>query len=375
MADRLKLVDLRRQYAPLREEILAAIDGVLSEMNLNLGPNTRAFEQEWAEFCGTKYARGVDNGTDALQLAMYAYGIGPGDEVITPVNTFVAIVEALLAVGATPVFVDINPDTYNLDIDQTRAAITPRTKMIVPVHLYGLPADMDPILEMARPQGIIVLEDCSQAQGALYKGRRVGGIGDSAAFSLYYTKNLGGYGEAGIFNTNDDEIARKVDMMRQHGAQPTSRYLHEILGFNTRLDEIQAAMIRIKFRHLAEYNAQRRHWAARYTELLGDAVVTPKRFPGYEEVNYVYVIRTPQRDALKAKLLEADIESGIHYPIPLHLLPVTAHLGYKQGQFPVAEQYAQEILSLPMFPELTEAEVERVAATVVASVRELAPTR
>jgi dTDP-4-amino-4,6-dideoxygalactose transaminase len=375
MADHLKLVDLRRQYLPLREEILAAIDGVLSEMNLNLGPNTRAFEKEWAEFCGTKYAYGVDNGTDALQLAMYAYGIGPGDEVITPTNTFVAVVEALLAVGATPVFVDINPDTYNMDIEQTRAAITDRTKMIVPVHLYGLPADMDPIMEMAKGKGIIVLEDCSQAQGAVYKGRRVGGIGDSAAFSLYYTKNLGGYGEAGIFNTNDDEIARKVDMMRQHGAQNTSRYLHEILGFNSRLDEIQAAMIRIKFRHLQEYNAARRHWSARYTELLGDAVVTPKIFPGYESVNYVYVIRTPNRDALKAKLLEADIESSIHYPIPLHLLPVTAHLGYKKGQFPVSEHYAQEILSLPLFPELTEAEVERVASTVVASVRDLATVR
>ena len=189
MADRLKLVDLRRQYAPLREEILAAIDGVLTDMNLNLGPNTRAFEQEWAAFCGTTYACGVDNGTDALQLAMYAYGIGPGDEVITPVNTFVAVVEALLAVGATPVFVDHDPDTYNMDIEQTRAAITDRTKMIVPVHLYGLPADMDPIMEMAKAKGIIVLEDCSQAQGAVYKGRRVGGIGDSAAFSLYYTKN------------------------------------------------------------------------------------------------------------------------------------------------------------------------------------------
>jgi dTDP-4-amino-4,6-dideoxygalactose transaminase len=375
MADRLKLVDLRRQYQPLREEILAAIDGVLSEMSLNLGPNTRAFEQEWATFCGTKYACGVDNGTDALQLAMYAYGIGPGDEVITPVNTFVAIVEALLAVGATPVFVDNDPDTYNMDVEQTRAAITDRTKMIVPVHLYGLAADMDPIMEMAKAKGIIVLEDCSQAQGAMYKGRRVGGIGDSAAFSLYYTKNLGGYGEAGIFNTNDDEIARKVDMMRQHGAQNSSRYLHEILGFNSRLDEIQAAIIRIKFRHLAEYNAARRHWTARYTELLGDAVVTPKTFPGYESVNYVYVIRTPNRDALKAKLLEADIESGIHYPIPLHLLPVTAHLGYKKGQFPVAERYAQEILSLPLFPELTDAEVERVASTVVASVRDLATVR
>jgi|SRR5579875_935251 dTDP-4-amino-4,6-dideoxygalactose transaminase len=375
MADRLKLVDLRRQYAPLREEILAAIDGVLTDMNLNLGPNTRAFEQEWAEYCGAKYGRGVDNGTDALQLAMYAYGIGPGDEVITPANSFVAVVEAILAVGATPVFVDINPETYNIDIEQTRAAITDRTKMIVPVHLYGLAADMDPIMEMAKPKGIIVLEDASQAQGAKYKGRRVGGIGDSAAFSLYYTKNLGGYGEAGIFTTSDEAIAEKVDMMRQHGARPATRYKHEILGFNSRLDEIQAAMLRIKFRHLEEWNAKRRAWAALYTQLLGDAVVTPKRFPDYEEVNYVYVIRTPNRDEVKAKLLEADIESGIHYPIPLHLLPVTAHLGYKEGQFPVTEQYAKEILSLPLYAELTEEEVTRVANTVISTVRAAASVR
>ncbi|MBA3824844.1 MAG: DegT/DnrJ/EryC1/StrS family aminotransferase [Ktedonobacterales bacterium] len=375
MAERLKLVDLRRQYGPLREEILAALDTVLTEMNLNLGPNTRGFEQEWAEFCGTKHAKGVDNGTDALQLAMYAYGITAGDEVITPVNTFVAVVEAILAVGATPVFVDINPDTYNMDIEQTRAAITDRTRMIVPVHLYGMAADMDPILALAKPKGIIVLEDCSQAQGAQYKGKRVGGIGDAAAFSLYYTKNLGGFGEAGIFTTNDDAIALKVDMMRQHGANPATRYKHEILGFNSRLDEMQAAILRIKFRHLEEYNAKRRHWAARYTELLGDAVVTPKRFPGYEEVNYVYVIRTPNRHEVKAKLLEADIETGIHYPIPLHLLPVTEHLGYKAGQFPISEQYAQQILSLPLFPELTDGEVERVADAVKSAVRDLAPAR
>jgi dTDP-4-amino-4,6-dideoxygalactose transaminase len=374
MAERLKLVDLRRQYAPLREEILATLDGIFTEMNLNLGPNTRAFEQEWAEYCNTRFAKGVDNGTDALVLAMYAYGIGAGDEVITPVNTFVAVVEAIFAVGATPVFVDINPDTYNMDIEQTRAAITSRTRMIVPVHLYGLAADMDPILAMARPKGIIVLEDCSQAQGAMYKGKRVGGIGDAGAFSLYYTKNLGGYGEAGIFTTNDEAIALKMDMMRQHGANPATRYKHEILGFNSRLDEIQAAMIRIKFRHLAEYNAGRRHWAARYTELLGDTVVTPQRFPDYEEVNYVYVIRTPNRDQVKEKLLAAEIETGIHYPIPLHLLPVTAHLGYKEGQFPISEQYAKEILSLPLYPELKEEEVERVADAVKSAVLELAPT-
>lgn len=375
MADRIKLVDLRRQYAPLREEILAAIDDVLTDMNLNLGPNTRTFEKDWAAFVGTKYAFGVDNGTDALMMAMYAYGIGQGDEVITPANSFVAVVEALMAVGATPVFVDINPDTYNMDIEQTRAAITPKTKMIVPVHLYGLAADMDPINAMAKEHGIIVLEDASQAQGAKYKGKLVGGLGDSCAFSLYYTKNLGGYGEAGIFTTNNDAVAQKMEMMRQHGAQTATRYKHEILGFNSRLDEIQAAILRIKFKHLAAWNARRGAIAKRYTELLGDTVITPKSFAGYDEVNYVYVIRTPERDKLKEKLLAAEIETGIHYPIPLHLLPVTAYLGHKEGQFPITEKYAKEILSLPMYAELTDAEVERIASTVIASVRELAPAR
>lgn len=375
MADRIKLVDLRRQYAPLREEILAAIDGVLTDMNLNLGPNTRAFEKDWAAFVGTKYAFGVDNGTDALMMAMYAYGIGQGDEVITPANSFVAVVEALIAVGATPIFVDINPETYNMDIAQTRAAITPKTKMIVPVHLYGLAADMDPINAMAKEKGIIVLEDASQAQGAQYKGKRVGGLGDSCAFSLYYTKNLGGYGEAGIFTTNDDAVAHKMEMMRQHGAQSATRYKHEILGFNSRLDEIQAAILRIKFKHLAAWNARRRAIAKHYTELLGDTVITPQTFADYDAVNYVYVIRTPERDKLKEKLLAAEIETGIHYPIPLHLLPVTAYLGHKEGEFPVTEKYAKEILSLPMYAELSDAEVERIAGTVIASVRELAPAR
>jgi dTDP-4-amino-4,6-dideoxygalactose transaminase len=372
MPERIMLCDLRRQYQPLREEIMAAIDDIFQKMQLNLGPNVRAFEREWADFCGVSHAIGNDNGTDALMLALHAYGIGKGDEVITPANTFIAVVEAIYNVGATPVIVDINPDTYNIDVAAMEAAITSRTRMIVPVHLYGMPADMDAINAVAKPKGIIVLEDASQSQGAKYKGRRVGGLGDSAAFSLYYTKNLGGYGEAGIFTTNDGDLAQKVDMLRQHGAQPSNRYLTQLSGFNSRLDEVQAAILRIKLKHLDEWNAKRRHWAARYTELLGDVVATPKPVEGCEPVHYVYVIRTPKRDELKAKLLAADIESGIHYPVPLHLQPICAHLGYKAGQFPVTEQYAGEILSLPMFAELTEDDVQRVSATVIASLRELA---
>lgn len=375
MAERIKLCDLRRQYLPLRDEILAAIDGVFQEMQLFLGPNMRAFEQEWAAYCGVQHAIGVDNGTDALLLALRAYDIGPGDEVITPVNTFGAILEAALEVGATPVYVDCDPHTYNLDLEQTRAAITSRTRAIVPVHLYGLAADMDAVNALARPQGILVIEDASQAQGARYKGRRVGSLGDATAFSLYYTKNLGGYGEAGIFTTNDERVATRVAMLRQHGADPQNRYSHVEAGYNSRLDEVQAAILRIKLRYLETWNERRREHAAHYTARLSGIVATPETFADYTSSNYVYVIRTPERDALKARLLEAGIESGIHYPIPLHLQPMSAPYGYRAGQFPVAEAYAGEILSLPMFAELTDDEVDRIADAVIAAVRDTAGVR
>ena len=373
MSDRIKLNDLRRQYQTLREEVLAALDGVFQEMQLFLGPNTRAFEQEWAQYCGTTHAIGVDNGTDALLLLMRAYDIGPGDEIITPVNTFAAVVEAILEVGATPVFVDHDPATYNLDLAQTAAAITPRTRAIVPAHLYGLAADMDAVNAIARPQGILVLEDASQAQGARFHGRAVGSMSDAAAFSLYYTKNLGAFGEAGIITTSDDNVARRVAMLRQHGADPANRYLHVEAGYNSRLDEVQSAILRIKLRHLEEWNARRRALAAHYDARLTGVVATPARYApaDYLPVHYVYVIRVPERDTVKARLLEAGIETGIHYPVPLHRQPLCAHLGYQPGQFPVAERYANEILSLPMFPELTEAEVDRIADAVVAATADL----
>lgn len=373
--DRIKLVDLRRQYAPLREEILAAIDGIFTEMELFLGPNVRTFEHDFAEYIGVQHGIGVDNGTDALLLAMQAFGIGRGDEVITPANTFVAVIEAILAVGATPVMVDINPDTYNIDVEAMRAAITSRTRAVVPAHLYGTAADMDPILESARSHGILVIEDASQAQGAKYKGKRVGSMGDASAFSLYYTKNLGGYGESGIVTTNDGTFADKISMLRQHGASSGNRYLSQLVGYNSRLDEIQAAILRIKLRHLDRWNDQRRHWASLYTELLGDSVVTPKELPGFEPVYYAYVIRTPARDEVKATLWEHGIESGIHYPVPLNLQPICQPFGFRSGQFPISERYAGEILSLPMFPELTEGEVERISAAVRSAVSEGARTR
>jgi dTDP-4-amino-4,6-dideoxygalactose transaminase len=369
MAELIKLCDIRRQYTILRSAILKAIDEVLQDMNLFLGPNVAAFEREWANFCNTKHAIGVDNGTDGLLLTLCAYGIKEGDEVITPANTFGAVVEAILAVRATPVFVDINPDTFNIDIECLKAAITSHTRAIVPVHLFGLPADMDSINNIAQANDIIVIEDASQAQGAKYKGKRVGGLAKAAVFSLYYTKNLGGYGESGIFTTNSDEVSSKMDMLRQHGANAAvSRYNFLISGYNSRLDEIQAAILRIKLRYLDEWNNKRRFWAARYTELLSDSVITPKIFEDYESAFYVYVIRVPNRDELKNRLLAEGIETGIHYPLPLHLQPICSHLGYRKGQFPITEQFADEILSLPMFPELTEEEIERISKAVTNSV-------
>ncbi len=375
MPDRIKLNDLRRQYVDLRDEFLASIDGVLQEMQLFLGPNVREFEQEWANYCGTRHAIGVDNGTDGLLLALRALQIGRGDEVISPANTFAAVVEAIIEVGATPVFVDIDPATYNLDIAATAAAITSRTRAIVPVHLYGQPADMDAVNALAQPRGISVLEDASQAQGALYKGRHVGSLAQAAVFSLYYSKNLGAFGEAGIVTTDDAHIAEQINMLRQHGADPKNRYLHQVAGYNSRLDEIQAAVLRIKLRHLDTWNEQRRQIAAHYNERLAGVVTTPTAMANTTPVYYVYVIRTPRRDELKAQLLAADIESGIHYPVPLHLQPIATPYGYRAGQFPVTEAYAQEILSLPMFAELTEAEVDRVSDAVITAVREQAPVR
>lgn len=373
MTDRIKLNDLRRQYVPLREEILAAIDGVFQDMNLFIGPNTRAFEHEWAEYCGTAHAIGVDNGTDALVIALRAYQIGKGDEVITPANTFVAVVEAIYDVGATPVFIDIDPATYTMNVQAFEAAITSRTRAVIPVHLYGVAADMDAINAIARAHGILVIEDASQAQGAEYKNKRVGSLGDSACFSLYYTKNLGGYGESGILTTNSSQIAETASMLRQHGADPQSRYHTKISGYNSRLDEIQAAILRIKLKYLNIWNEQRRQLAEQYTRLLKDVVVTPT-IPAYANpVYYVYVIRTPQRDVVKARLFEAGVESGIHYPIPLHLQPMCVEYGYQEGQFPVTERYAREILSLPMFAELTGEEVERISSAVKDAVHDTSP--
>jgi dTDP-4-amino-4,6-dideoxygalactose transaminase len=348
---------------------MAAIEEVLASGQLFLGPNTRAFEEEYAAYCGTQFCIGVGNGTDALHLALRAAGVGPGDEVITVSHTFIATIEAIELVGAKPVLVDIDPRTFNIASDGIERAITPRTKAIIPVHLYGRLADMDAIVDVADRRHLIVIEDASQSQGATDKhGRRAGSIGLLGCFSFYYAKNLGAYGEAGAITTSDPELDRRIRLLRSHGE--SQRYEHEIMGFNCRPDEIQSAVLRIKLRRLDEWNDGRRQHAQRYHELLSDlAIQLPElRFDG-SHVYHQYVIRSVDRDTLRSRLADKGIGTGIHYPIPVHLQPASRHLGYAQGELPLTEAAANEVLSLPMYPELTEAQLTAVAEAVAAALQ------
>jgi dTDP-4-amino-4,6-dideoxygalactose transaminase len=346
------LVDLHAQYRPLKEEILERIGEILDGMRLFLGPNVLAFEREFAAYHEVGHAVGISDGTMALQLALLACGVGTGAEVLTVSHTFIATAEAITLVGARPVFVDVDPGTYTMDVRRLEGRITPCTRAIIPVHLYGQPADMDPIMEIAERHGLWVIEDASQSHGARYRGRRTGGLGHMAAFSFYYSKNLGAYGEAGMVTTNDGELARKVRMLRDHGS--VQRYHHEMIGLNGRLDEVQAAVLRAKLPHLEEWNEQRRAHAAHYGELLSDLKeVTLPEVAGYaEHVYHLYVVRVPRRDELKEVLARQGIGTGIHYPIPCHLQPAFRYLGYQVGDLPVTERIAGEVLSLPMYPEL-----------------------
>jgi dTDP-4-amino-4,6-dideoxygalactose transaminase len=362
MNQEIKLVDLQRQYQAIRKEVLVAIDATLSGMELFLGPNVRAFEREFADYCGTAEAIGVGSGTDALYLALRACGIGPEDEVITVANTFIATVEAIAMAGARPVFVDVEPDTATMDPKRVVAAMTRRTRALLPVHLYGQAADLSALQAIAREYGLWLIEDASQAQGARYKGCRVGGLSDVGAFSLYYSKNLGGYGEAGIVTTNDPAIAERVRMLRDHGS--CKRYHHELLGMNSRLDEIQAAVLRIKLRRLDDWNRLRRSHAATYSSRLAGLVTLPYERPGAEHIFYTYVIQTDDRDALRSTLAAQRVQTGIHYPLPLHLQPACAAFACPQGSLPVTERLAGRILSLPMFPELTDSEIDRVCRCI-----------
>lgn len=364
MPARIPLGDLRREYRRLQNEIDEAIHRVLTRGWFVLGIEGEQFEAEWADYCGASQAVGVGNGTDALNLALRAAGIGPGDEVIVPALTATFTALAVSMAGAKPVFADIDPAYYTLDPAAMEAAITPRTAAVIPVHLYGCPAPMAPILEVARRHGLFVLEDAAQAHGARYQETRVGGWGDAAAFSFYPSKNLGAYGDAGAVVTDDVSLAERVRVLR-HGGQ-RGRYEHEQMGVNSRLDEIQAAILRAKLPHLDDWNARRRDLAESYRAGLTDlSGLTLPTAPGdAEPVYHLYVVRTEPRDALRDYLEGAGIASDIHYPRPVYLQPAYAHLGYEPGSCPHAERVISQILSLPIFPQLSRVEVEQTVRLI-----------
>jgi dTDP-4-amino-4,6-dideoxygalactose transaminase len=356
-------VDLKAQYRAIKPEVDAAILSVLESCEFTLGSEVRAFEEEFAAHCQTAYGIGVNSGTSALHLALLAAGVGPGDEVITVPFTFIATVSAIAYTGATPVFVDIDPHTFTMDVTAIEVAITSRTKAIMPVHLYGRPADMDPIMEIARRRGLVVIEDAAQAHGAEYRGRRAGSLGDMACFSFYPGKNLGAYGEGGIVVTDRPDYTRTLRMLRDWGAE--KKYQHVLKGYNYRMEGIQGAVLRVKLRHLDRWTEGRRAAAARYDDLLvGSGVVTPEPAAGDRHVYHVYAVRTDRRQELQEALHAERIQTGVHYPVPVHLQPAFADLGYRAGCFPHAEHAAHEVLSLPMFPELTAEQCAAVAGGV-----------
>jgi len=361
------LVDLIAQYNSIAGEIHAAMAKVLERGDYILGEEVCLFEEEFARYCGVRYAVGLDSGISALELALRAYGIGPGDEVITAANTFIATASAISFVGARPVLVDMHPQTYNLDVSLLEKAVTPHTRAVIPVHLYGQMADMDAILEVARRHRLIVIEDAAQAHGATYKGRRAGSLGDVGCFSFYPAKNLGAYGDAGMLVTNDARIAEKVRMLRNYGQK--EKYVHEFLAYNRRLDTLQAAMLRVKLRHLDEWNARRRAIAQTYDErLAGLGIQLPAVADCGTHVYHLYVIRIKRRDELQRWLASHGIATGIHYPIPIHLQSAYADLGYSPGDFPETERHCQEILSLPMYPELTSQQLAHIYDAITAFV-------
>jgi dTDP-4-amino-4,6-dideoxygalactose transaminase len=357
-------LDLKAQYATIKEEVLPAIHNVLDNTAYVLGKPVAEFEAAFALEHGVKYCYAVSSGTDGNHMVLWALGLGPGDEVIMPANTFIATAWGATLCGATPVFVDCEADSYNIDPKKVEAKITPKTKAIVAVHLYGQPADMDPLNEIARKHKIFLVEDCAQSHLAEYKGKRTGGLAVASSFSFYPGKNLGAYGEGGAAATNDAELARKFKMIRDHGAE--KKYHHEMYGHNYRMEGIQGAVLGVKLRHLGAWTDARRKNAAIYNqELKGiPGVTTPTEMPYAKHVYHLYIIRAPRRDDL-AKHLEANgISTGLHYPIPLHMQAAFKHLGYKAGDFPVTEKAADEILSLPMYPELTPEMIKYVAQNI-----------
>jgi dTDP-4-amino-4,6-dideoxygalactose transaminase len=360
-ATKIQFVDIVRQYQTIKPEIDAAVLRVAGRGDFILGEDMREFEKEFAAFNQVPFCIGVANGTDALHLALLALGIGPGDEVIVPANTFIASVVAISYTGATPVLVDCEPDYSTIDVSAVERALTPRTKAIMPVHLYGHPADMDPLLQIALDRKLFVVEDAAQAHGASYKGRLCGTMGDIGCFSFYPGKNLGAFGDGGGIVTRNPALAEKALLWRNYGQK--AKYTHSLKGFNSRLDTVQAAVLRVKLKHLAQWNEQRRAAARRYGQLLAEtALDLPKPAPWANPVWHLYVVQTGDRPRLQQALDAANIAHGMHYPIPIHLQECYRELGHTVGSFPVAEMLASRILSLPIFPEITEEELQRVAA-------------
>jgi len=357
-------LDLKAHHAALIEEFELSIREVIEKSAFAGGVFVEKFEEEFAAFCGSPYAIGVGNGTDALWLALLALGIGEGDEVITVPNTFIATAEAITYCKARPVFVDVDPETFTMNPAELEKSLTERTKAIIPVHLFGQPADMDPILQFARSNGLFVVEDAAQAHGTEYKGRKAGTMGDAGCFSFYPGKNLGAFGEAGAVVTNDPELRKQIQMLRDHGQ--SRKYYHSLMGWNCRMDGIQAAVLSIKLRHLAAANSLRRKHAAEYNQALAgiEEVLTPSEATYARHVYHVYAIRAQERDVMARNLQEKGVGCAVHYPVPVHLQEACRNLGYKRGAFPIAESLADQFLSLPMFPELTEEQIDYVVRCV-----------
>jgi dTDP-4-amino-4,6-dideoxygalactose transaminase len=367
-------INLRAQYAEFRDEIRAAIDGVLESQQFVLGPHGEALESSLAAYCDAKHAVALANGTDALTLALAACGVGPGDEVIVPAFTFVATATAVVRLGAWPVFADIDPETFNLNPEEIERRLTPKTKAVIPVHLYGLPAEMEMINSIAARHGLSVIEDNAQAIGARYKSTRTGSFGMAAGISFYPTKNLGAYGDGGMLITNSEDVAAQARRLRDHGQ--SGKYLSAEPGWNSRLDEIQAAILQIKLQHLDDWTAARRAHAFSYNQLLAGVVgiTTPEAPPHLEHVYHLYTIRilgeSGRRDRVQQKLASLGISTGAYYPTPLHLQPIFAGYGHKLGSFPRAEQACAQVLSLPLFPELTSQQIERVVDSLTKALKE-----
>jgi dTDP-4-amino-4,6-dideoxygalactose transaminase len=366
---KIPFLDLRAQYATIADEVDAAMRGVVQRADFILGEDVAAFEAQFAEYLGVKQVVGVASGLAALEMALRAYDIGPGDEVITPANTFIATVLSIAAVGAKPVLVDMDPRTHNIDPTAIEAGITSRTRALMPVHLYGQPADLEPILAIAKRHNLLVIEDAAQAHGARYHDKRIGGFGHAAAFSFYPGKNLGAYGDGGAVATNDEKMAERLRQLRNYGQK--AKYYHEVMGTNSRLDTVQAAVLRVKLGYLDQWNAGRRSHAAVYNSGLSSLPIRlVQTLPQVEHVHHLYVVEVDDRATVQARLQERGISTGIHYPIPVHLQKASSSLGYRLGSFPHTERAAGRILSLPMYAEMTREQVDYVIETFTAIVSE-----